>query len=206
MKKIPVVVVCFLLCSYSVQAQKQEIQVKKIDVELKAAPGYRLQTGEMNHDASLKWLVVEAELESKPEWADEVNVQFYVVANYGSNAKGAVPPDRYDILSTSVTIVNMEKNTGTGKKNLVPVFMDARTVKKYDAAGIQQFIPEVAVSVMYKGALQHIKWMKNESSGRFWERKQPRAGILLNLMQSPWWPVNADYYELVKPAGSPQAF
>jgi len=202
MKKIPVVGVCLLLCSYSVQAQKQEIQVKKIDVELKAAPSYRLQAGEMNPDASLKWLVVEAELESKPEWADEVSVQFYVVANYGSNAKGAVPPDHYDVLSAGVTIVNMEKGT----KNRVPVFMDARTVKKYDAANIQQFIPEVAVSVMYKGALQHIKWMKNESSGRFWERKQPRAGVLLNLMQSPWWPANADYYELVKPAGPPQAF
>lgn len=189
--------------------QKSDIIVKDIDVDLKAAPKYSLQgNAPPPVDADRKWLVVEAQLEGIPDWAEEVTVKFYVVANYGPNAKGIdIPADKYDVLTTTVTIVNMQGNKVSGKKNIVPVFMDSNTVKKYGLSGIHQFIPEVAVQVFYKGILQDTKWKKSEQqSGRFWEKKQPRQGILLNLMQSPWSPAFVEHYEQVKPSTGGPAF
>lgn len=178
-----------------------EIRVKEIKVSLDAAPRYSLVGGQAPQaDASRKWLVVEAYLESTPEWADEVTVRFYVVANYGPNAKDQ-PKDGYDVLTTVVTVVNMEKNFNKGKKNIVPVFLDASTVKKYENGNFQNFIPEVAVIVQYKGKLQDTHFMKNQNSGPFWNNVQPKSGLLLNLMQSPWSPAYNEYYEQVKPTG-----
>ncbi|MBI4025601.1 MAG: hypothetical protein HY360_11525 [Verrucomicrobia bacterium] len=191
------------------QPTKSDIKIKKIDVELSLAPRYTTQgqsiPRQAQSDQNRKWLVVEAELESGPDWVDEVTVKFFVVANYGSTAKEK-PADNYDILATSVTVVNMQRNVGTGQKNIVPVFMDANTVKRYGATGIQQFIPQVAVQVIYKGTLQDTHWMTGvQKDVRFWETKQPRAGVLLNLTQSPWSPAFLDHYEQVKPivAGTP---
>lgn len=209
MNKIIISCLCCVLTGFFAYGQKEsDITVKKIEIDLSPAPIYTLQKVHPPPiDASKKWLVIETELECYPEWADEVGVKFYVVANYGPGAKDA-PADGYDVLSTTVTIVNMQKSVGTGKKNIVPIFMDPNTVKKYAANGLQQFIPEVAVQVMYKGILQDTKWKKSEQiSGRFWEKKQPKTGVLLNLMQSPWAPAFIDFYEQVKPIGTaPAAF
>jgi len=187
------------------QNPQAEIRIKKIDVDLKSAPRYTVTPTAPSTDQTAKWLIVEAELESVAEWADEVTVKFFVVANYGSGVKGSsVPPDGFDILSASVTVVNMQKNFGTGKKNIVPVFMDANTVKKYGQAGKTQFIPQVAVQVMYKGAVQDLQWMSAAQKGvRFWETKSPKNGVLMNLIQSPWFPAYAEYYEQVKSASIP---
>jgi len=44
--------------------------------------------------------------------------------------------------------------------------------------------------------------MTNARRGdRFWEQKQPIGGVLLNLLQSPWWPAFSEHYEQVKPSG-----
>jgi len=208
MKRIVLTVFLMFFAVALLPAQQnvnQEIRVKKIDVDLNQAPRYTIQGSAPQADPTAKWLIVVAELESTPEWADEVTVRFYVVANYGANAKGDyVPADKFDVLACSVTVVNMQKNfPPTGKKNFVPVFMDANTVKKYGASSKTQFIPEVAVQVMYKGKVQDTKWMQDEKkSGRFWEAKQVRGGILLNLLQSPWFPAYAEFYEQVKPSSS----
>lgn len=210
MKTLLVLASCLVLSLSSALAQvNTEIRVKKIDVELKHAPRYTANTDNqtIQVDPSRRWLLVEVELESTPEWADEVTLRAYVVVNYGPAAKDP-PKDGYDVLAGNVTIVNLARNAGgTGRKNIVPLFVDSNTVKKYGASSIQQFVPEVAVQVMYKGVLQDTKWWKNEQkNGRFWEAKQPRTGALLNLTQSPWYPAFAEVYEQVKSATAAPAF
>jgi hypothetical protein len=186
--------------------QNSEIKIHKITAELRAPPVYQMQQGPRAPmpEANKKWLAIEVELTSKAEWAEEVQVKFYVVANYGSSAKGDyVPRDKYDVLATTVNIVNMQGNEAGGKKNVVPVFMDPKTVKRYGESAIGSFIPEVAVQVYYKGILQDTKWMRNQQkSGRFWEAKQPKSGVLLNFLQSPFFPAFFEEYEQVKPSGS----
>lgn len=214
MKHIIVAGICCLFLGARALAQYQppqpaqnagpQIVVKKIDASLSPAPRYSptgqtAPTQSAPTDANRKWLVVEAELDTMPDWADEVTLRFYVVINYGSAAKSG---SGYDVLTTTVTVVNMPRNHNTGKKNIVPVFLDGNTVRKYGANGIQQLVPEVAVEVTYKGVLQGTWWMKTMNSGRFWEKKPPRPGVLLNLDQSPWMPGFIDYYEQVKPSAS----
>ncbi len=196
----------FLIATAAWAQNNDKIKVQKIEADLKPAPVYRLQTGELNVDYNRKWLIIEAELESQPEWVDEVTLKFYVAAFYGPAAKMA-PKDGYDVLAASVTVVNVQRNAGTGKKKIVPVFLDANTVKKYEVTNLQNFIQDVAVQVWYNQTLVDEKWWKGNQvrPGRFWEQKQPRTGILLNLMQSPWYPAFSDYYEQVKSqGGSPQ--
>jgi hypothetical protein len=205
-KLIALGLAAFMMTTVSyAQKEEAEIKIKKIEVSLEPAPRYALQKPVPQADSSLKWLVVEAELECQPEWADEVTLKFYIVAQYNQTVRGEyVPKDGYDILATTVTVVNMKRNVGTGAKNIVPVFLDSNSVKKYGAVTKDAFIPEVAVQVMYKGKLQDTKWMKNEQrSGRFWEAKQPKMGILMNLLQSPWWPAYGDFYEQVRAAPAP---
>ncbi len=198
------VAVCFFVAftlSAPAQAPQTEIQVRKIEVNLETAPKYNVSAQRQRQTPqSRPWLVVEADLLCEADWADEVQVKFYVVANYGPTAKEK-SADGYDVLTTTVSVVNMAGNKSTGQKNIVPIFMDSNTVRRYAAVSKDQFIPEVAVQVMSKGVLQDTKWMKSEGSGRFWEKKQPKSGILLNLMQSPWAPAFIEYYEQVKPMG-----
>lgn len=213
---------CVFLCAASAFAQnnKSDITVKDINLNLSPAPTYELQSSARGkslpkQDTAKTWLLVEADLESRLDWADEVQVKFYVVAQYAPNAivdgggtAGKLPDDQqYNILTTTVTVVNMQKTAGTGKRNIVPVFIDPNTVRKFGEGNLQKFIPEVAVEVSYKGILQDLKWKYgNETKpGRFWEKKQPKTGVLLNLLQSPWWPAYSDYYERVKPF-TPPAF
>jgi ribosome biogenesis SPOUT family RNA methylase Rps3 len=194
---------CFLTVA-SVAAEEPEITIKKISVDLRPAPRYELQRSVPETDSSLKWLVVEAELDCQPEWADEVTLRFYVVANYGPGVKGDfVPQGRFDLLAATVTVVNMRRNVGTGRKNIVPVFLNSRSVKKYGALSKSQFIEQVAVQVMYKGKVQDTQWMTTARQGeRFWEAMPPKNGILVNLLQTPWWPAYGDFYEQVKTAPS----
>lgn len=187
---------CLIVSTCFAQAGKPEIKVKDIKAELALAPRYSMEGKNISSDQSKKWLVVEATLETEPDWADEITLKFHVVANYGAGAKNA-PQDGFDILSTAVTVVNVPK----GRKSLVPVFLDANTVKKYSPAGVHEFVPQVAVQVYYKGRLQDTYWMTGVQKGvQFWENKPSRSGILLNLMQSPWSPAYVDYYEQVKPS------
>jgi hypothetical protein len=195
---------CFLAAGTFVSAQQPVIQIKKIDVTLEAAPKYTtvVQQQKPQPDSNRKWLVVEAELDCQPEWSDELQLRFYVVANYGPQARER-SADGFDVLMTTVAVVNVPRNVNTGRKNTVPVFMDANTVRKYGAMSKEQFIPEVAIQVYYKGVLQDTRWMKSEQqSGRFWEKKQPTGGVLLNLLQSPWWPAFSEFYEQVRPGGT----
>jgi len=211
MKKILVLAFClapslfFSTLWLPAQQRKPEITIKDINVKLEGSPRYELLEKSLQ-PASGKWVVIEAELESTPEWVNEATVTFYVAANYGANTKAYAPPDKYDILTASVTIVNMPGNVGSGNKNIVPMFIDSRTVKKYDQGNLQSLIPQVAVQVMYGGTLQHIKWWKKAlGEVRFWEQKEPRRGVLLNLSQSPWWPAYGEDYVQVKPQASQPA-
>lgn len=192
-------IACCLTVAIAARAQQPVIQIKKIDTTLENAPKYQasVQVQKPQPDSNRKWLVVEAELETLPDWCEEIQVRFFVVANYGPQARER-SPDGFDILSANVTVVNVPK----GRKNVVPVFMDANTVRKYGASSKDQFVPQVAVMVYYKGVLQDTQWMTNARRGdRFWEQKQPIGGVLLNLLQSPWWPAFSEYYEQVKPSG-----
>ena len=102
------------------QIDKPVIGIKDINAYLVLAPQYTVATTGQpvlqkgidfikNHSSSQKWLIVEAELLSEPEWADEVNVTFYVLAKYSPTVKEK-PPAGADILSATVTIVNMQSN------------------------------------------------------------------------------------------------
>lgn len=180
--------------------EKADIKVRKIDVSLVPAPRYLLQSSSPASDPTKKWLVVDADLLVAPEWADEITLKFYVATFYGPNVKENVPEGGYDVLSATVTIANVQRNVGTGRKAIVPVFLDANTVKKYEPSSIDKFVQDVVVQAYYKGVLQSTKWMKNPDNGRFWEKKQPRNGLLLNFLQSPWYPAYVDHYEQVKPS------
>src|SRR5438445_793621 len=105
MTKSILTVYCLLIfVSVSIaQNQKQEIAVKKIDVQLSQAPTYTvngqtLPSGQPHSDSTKKWLVIQAELECEAESADDVQVKFYVVAQYGGGSK------EYDILATTVNV------------------------------------------------------------------------------------------------------
>ncbi|MDD2707747.1 MAG: hypothetical protein PHV34_07025 [Verrucomicrobiae bacterium] len=207
MKKMIIVVFLAVSFAFSIHAQQQrvDIVVKEIKVDLVQAPKYGVTVHKQlpQPDSSLKWLIIEADLDSSLEWADDVVLRFYVVAQYGNNARGDhVPQDRWDVLASSVTVTSLKKGKG-----VVPMYIDSTTVKKYGAVAVQQFIPEVVVQVMYKGAVQHTKWMRNEQqSGRFWEKKQPKSGFLVDITKSPWWPAFSENYEQVKPMTAAPAF
>ena len=199
------------------QQLQGQITVKNIEAKLVRPPQYTIRNPDgdqiiaegirvmENQSSDRKWLIIEVELESKPEWADEVQLRFYVGVKYAPTIK-MVPPGSYDVLTASVTVVNVQKSTGNVRKILVPVFLDADTVKKYGGTSIDRFIPEIAVQVSYKGFID-TKWWKNaQQNGRFWEQKQPISGVLLNLTQSPWAPAFNEYYQQVKPSGPPAGF
>jgi hypothetical protein len=217
MKPILLFGFCLLTLPLAVSAQirKPDVVVKDIKLTLSPAPIYNLEsvpTGQQQpkQDTSDKWLMIEVDLEPQVEWIEETLVKFYVVAQYapdawigGVQARKLADEMQYDVLTTAVNVINLQKRTG--HKNRVPVFLDPRTVKKYGHSSLTHLIPEVAVEVSSRGVVQSLRWMNGDERrpGRFWERKQPKAGILLNLLQSPWWPAYSEHYERIKPTSFP---
>jgi hypothetical protein len=165
-------------------ANPTNFKIRTIRQQLVSAPDYRsLITGAGPHSNTLsdKWLRIETEFDSTPEWADDVQVKYYVLLGSGKDTRMFVG---------DVTYVNVAR----GLRHISAMFIHPNTVQRYGNGEVQS----VAVQIFHKGQLI------DQDSGpasheRWWESYTPVPGYLLTPLQTPWSILSYDRYEALKP-------
>lgn len=129
------------------------------------------------------WLEIEAQFESKAEWADDVQLKFYVLVK-GAHA------DESRLFVGDVTHVNVAK----GSQHYSAMFIQPNTLRRYSAGQIER----VAVRLFHNGALVSTLSVP-PSKESWWERYSPTPGYLLPPQETPWAPIADDRFEAIKP-------
>ena len=128
------------LCSRVGLAQgpgQGEFKIRNIRQQLVVAPDYRaVTTGAGTRSASIakKWLQIETEFDSNPEWADDVTLKYYALVGKGREAR---------LFGGEVTYINVQR----GQRHLSAMFMHPNTVERYGRGRVES----VHVEIWYKG-------------------------------------------------------
>jgi hypothetical protein len=158
-------------------------KIRAIRQQLVSAPDYRsLITGAGPHSNTLsdKWLRIETEFDSVPEWADDVQVKYYVLLGSGKDARMFVG---------DVTYVNVAKGT----RHISAMFIHPNTVQRYGNGNVQA----VAVQIFHTGQMIDQDSLP-ASHERWWESYTPVSGYVLAPQQTPWSILSYDRYEALK--------
>ena len=129
-----------------------------------------------------KWLKIEVQFESKPEWADDVQLKYYVLVGKGEDRR---------LFVGDVTHINVAKGT----QHYSAMFIQPNTLKRYGAGQIDQ----VTVRLFYKGAVSSTASVPPGAKDGWWDRFSPTPGYLLPPQETPWAPIADERFEAVKP-------
>src|SRR6266850_2395786 len=143
-------------------------KIKAIRQQLITPPDYKSivsGTGPRSFTVGDKWLRIETEFDSAPDWADDVQFKYYVLMGRGRDAR---------LFAGDVTYVNVAK----GLRHVSAMFIHPNTVQRYGNGQVEA----VAVQLFYKGQLVDQD-SSPTTSDRWWERYTPVNGYLLNPQQ-----------------------
>ena len=180
---------CFWLPALT-QAQMSaggyELKLGRISYQLVQAPDYRQFDGGaapgLSTMLSTKWLRIEVQFESRPDWVDDVQIKYYVLMGKGQEAR---------LFVGEITHVNVPR----GSNHYSAMFMHPNIVERYGRGQIEA----VAARIFYKNQLVDQASMP-PSHAPLWEKYTPTPGFLLPPQQTPW-SLNAyGRYEAVKTA------
>lgn len=134
-----------------------------------------------------KWLQVEVIFDSEPDWADDVEIRWFIQV---AADKGFV------VFSDSVTHINVKK----GSRHNSVIYVPPRTVDRYS---MTTKVKEIAVQLWHKQRLVDTSGWRGTPKTRWWEEVAPVKGALLNLQQTPFYVIDYDRYEQIKVGSAP---
>jgi len=162
---------------------RSNFDIKNITQKQTDAPNYSVAANLGGRPSTLarKWLMIEVQFESEVEWADDVQVKYYVLIGKGQERR---------LFVGEVTHINVAK----GQQHYSAMFMQPNTLKRYGAGEIEQ----VTVRIFHKGTLASTKSEPAVKDG-WWDRFQPTPGYLLAPQDTPWAMIADERFEAVKP-------
>jgi hypothetical protein len=131
------------------------------------------------------WLKIEVQFESQPEWADDVQVKYFVLIGKGRDVK---------LFSGEVTHINVAK----GSQHYSAMFMHPNTLRRYGAGQIEA----VAVQIFHQNRLMD-QTSEPPARDRWWEQYTPVSGYLLAPQDTPWSVIADERFEAVKHVARP---
>lgn len=144
-----------------------------------------MDSGSRPVTAGQNWLRIETDFESAPDWADDVQLKYFVLLGRGDNAR---------CLVGQVTYINVAK----GGQHSSGMFVHPNTLQRYGNGQVEA----VAVQLFYKGQLIDQSSYP-PTNDRWWERLAPVSGLVLPPGETPWSVLAFDRYESPKPTPSP---
>ena len=130
-----------------------------------------------------RWVRIETQYDSSPEWADDVRLEYHV---------SATDSQQSIVLTGQESYINVARGSG----HLAVMFLHPRTVQRYLNG---QAPKRVTVLISYQNGLMDGQSFP-PSNTRWWEQLTARTGLLLSRMQTPWAVLDNDRYEAIKPA------
>ena len=130
-----------------------------------------------------RWLRIETQYDSGPEWADDVRLDYYVLMGDAQQAM---------LLTGSETYMSVPR----GANHTAVMFIHPRTVARFMKSG--QAVKQLTVLLQYQNRLADAKSLPANNT-RWWEQMTPTPGFLLSRIHTPWAVLDNDRYEVIKP-------
>ncbi|MEI8313940.1 MAG: hypothetical protein WCG79_00670 [Verrucomicrobiota bacterium] len=172
------------------ESTRDAFAIKDIRQQQVDAPTYGGADGLGGRPASLqrKWLKIEVQFDSRPEWADDVQVKYYVLMKYQAKERM-----EEKLFVGEVAHINVAK----GSQHYSAMFIPPNALKRYGGGQAEV----VTARIFYNGALVSTK---TEAPGKavpasWWEKYPPVLGCLLAPQDTPWEPVAGERFEAIKP-------
>ena len=185
-KVLPVIVAC--LCTLTATAFGQgrpgaEFQLTKISRNLITTPQFTY-TGAQQYQANQRdrWLEVEVDFTSAPEFTDELTFKYYILING-------------KLLTGEVTHTNI----AAGRDNRSVMYVSPKTLARVMAGRpvAPNSVQNVAVQIVQQGAVKHE--LSADRAQPNWYATMPQvAGLVLNKNETPFAPLYWDRYEQIK--------
>ena len=160
-----------------------DIKLNGIKQQLKRAPNYSSSGGELGAEvaaANKPWLSIEVDFGTDIEWADDVQIKYFVLMGEGREAKMFVGEASH---------INVAK----GAHHYSAMFMHPSAIQRYGRGKVEA----VAVQLYYQGRLMDQE-SEPKSRARWWEQFSPTTGYLLKPNDTPWALKAFDRFEAYK--------
>lgn len=171
--------------SFAQAPAKSDFEIKQIRQQQVDAPSYG-GSGDLGGRPSTlwrKWLKIEVQFESKLEWADDLQMKYYVLMGKGGEEK---------MFTGEVTHINVAKGT----QHYSAMFIQPNTLHRFGTGANTA----VEVRMFHKGRLvAEMTQSDVPIKTGWWERVSPTPGFLIAPQDSPWGPIAHERFEAVKP-------
>ena len=185
-------------CSLPLKAQvNTEFLITKIDPSMPLTPAISFNGTQKPTAAPKKWLEVEVTFTWKPrlatdKYADDVVVNYYVLLN---NKSSAFPQGT--LLNGQVMHATIPANQ-TDLRSVM--YLSPRTLERFFDGRIpaskEMAIVDIGVTITRQGLIVAEKILKG--TGEWWTGLQQTSGYLMNKNDTPFAPLNWEYYETIK--------
>ncbi len=133
----------------------------------------------------IPWARFECEFDAVPEWADDVEVRWYVVL-MGRQTK---------VMATgSDTYIYVKK----GKRRVVAMYMHPFVFERWCSTTGQNAIEDVGVEIWWQGRLVSFSSWRSQARTQWWQQFQPTPNLMMRVSESPWGPGSYAEYEWSK--------
>ena len=181
------IAVCFFGLTPDIFAQAvrgpSEFQLTRITKNLISTPQF-VFTGAEQYVPNQRdrWLEVEVEFSSAPEFSDELTFKYYILVN-GKLLTGEV----------------MHTNIAAGRDNRSVMYVSPKTLARVmgNKPVTPNVVQNIAVQIVQQGALKSELSLTNAPANWFSSIPQV-AGLVLNKNETPFAPLYWDRYEQIK--------
>ena len=155
--------------------RKTEFAVKRIEVRFERPPVQGGgSTGRGAREAGqIPWGIFECEFDSQPEWADDVELKWYVVLA-GPRAK------------TMATGNDIYLYVKKGRRHVAGMFMHPHVLERWTGSTGQSTIEDIGVEIWWQGRLVSFSSMRSQARTQWWQQFTPQPGLLMRASESPW--------------------
>jgi hypothetical protein len=199
LKRITHTVVALVLGSMGVSAQSSGgFTITKIEPAIVSTPSISYSGATQKSARPKNWMEVEVAFSWLPspapveKYADDIVLDYYVLL---ANKTAANPQGT--LLTGQVTHCSVPAMQNDLKSVM---YVSPRTLERFFDGKIPSSatsaVVDIGVTISRQGQVLAQKSLK--SPGAWWPQYQKTSGFLLNKNETPFAPINADYYEAVK--------
>jgi hypothetical protein len=192
MKKLPLFV-CMLVALSPVAraqlgAQAREFDIKTVTVAFIDTPDYQVSGTPKKAYKPAKWMEVEVDFDAKPDFTDELVLNYYI-------AVSAHPAAR--LLVGSVTHVNIQKGADLHSVMYVSPKTMSRILGGHPVTNAS--IANVAVTISKPGVQMPVAEKSfKPMQANWWATMKQETGFVMNKSETPFAPLFWDRYEAIK--------
>ena len=151
---------------------KTDFSIRRIEIR-RLNPGSGGGSGRGGTEAArVPWTLFECEFDSQPEWADDLEMKWYVVLGGGRQPVMATGSDTY---------IYVKK----GRRHVGAMMMHPMVMERWSGSTAQANLESVGVEILWQGRLVAFDDTKH-SKQQWWQRFTPQPGLLMRVSESPW--------------------